>query len=301
MPEVATAVSRADMASQTTPPSGGDDDGNDEERDDDDDEPQEQYAYEQHRNGLRLYMHSDGRYYRCRVGDSNQLAAAAQHKQAQRGHKAAKRRRQRSLSLDDILGASFVHESAATGERIIISRGWPMRVTNGAKQQQQQQLTTPRGKRNRAVSPRAGARRRARIINVAAGVGRMDEQQKRQLLLEFLRRSNGMQARGGGGGTANDDDAAAIGAAAAAVDDIGTDEPEIVARIAAFDVDRKPPKLSVSQVGGQDERQQQQPVLHHHGLAARAHFVRAPLVVRYELPVQQDGASPPDDTQLSTQ
>lgn len=72
-------------------------------------------------------------------------------------------RRRRSVSLNDILGSSFVHESPVTGERIIISRGWP-------------------------VNARPGSRRKGRR-KIHSSRPTLDESHKRRLLMEFLQRA----------------------------------------------------------------------------------------------------------------
>lgn len=75
---------------------------------------------------------------------------------------AGRRERRRSVSLNDILGSSFVHESPLTGERIIISRGWPANARPGS---------------------RKGPRRASKQA------GRLEEEHKRRLLMEFLQRA----------------------------------------------------------------------------------------------------------------
>lgn len=103
--------------------------------------------------------------------------------------------RRRSISLNDILGSSFVHESA-NGERIIISRGWP--------------TTTHRRRSSRRKSRSLSARRRVSLTvrrpsasnvglhtisgkqnNLTVGTGtssgRLNEEQKRRLLVDYLR------------------------------------------------------------------------------------------------------------------
>lgn len=92
--------------------------------------------------------------------------------------------RRRSVSLNDILAGSFVHE-AATGEQIIVSRGWPQ--------------------------PRAAGRRRRRSGSFSGGCGdgarhpqvrlrsRLNEAQKRKLLVQFLGRQRPISVVGGGG------------------------------------------------------------------------------------------------------
>lgn len=99
------------------------------------------------------------------------------------GSRDARRLRQRSISLDDILRSGFVHESA-TGERIIISRGWP--ANSFARKQQ---------RRHRQIEREARLNIRRLSTSVAArpNRGRMDEEQKRRLLMEFLRRNSNQQ------------------------------------------------------------------------------------------------------------
>lgn len=82
---------------------------------------------------------------------------------SERGGSPSHFRRRRSVSLNEILGSSFVHESPVTGERIIISRGWPANARPASR----------RKGRRRSHAPRPT----------------MDESHKRRLLMEFLQRA----------------------------------------------------------------------------------------------------------------
>lgn len=137
------------------------------------------------------------------------------------GRQTSKRRR--SISLNDILDSSYVHESAS-GERIIISRGWPTtRRTKGAARKQPRPATRHKRpqagfganeleeQRGRSLSARRISIRHQRhrgggcgategqqqqavasVAKVASGAGRpsnpLSEEQKRSLLMEFLSR-----------------------------------------------------------------------------------------------------------------
>ena len=102
------------------------------------------------------------------------------------GHKSppAQRRgppvgRQRSLSLGQLLDESLVHELPATGERIVISRGWPAN-RKSARQPQRHLERADRSRSAVTVSRRVGRQ--------GAATRTIDEQQKRRLLVEFLTR-----------------------------------------------------------------------------------------------------------------
>lgn len=151
--------------------------------------------------------------------DENLLLTATARQQQQHHHHQRLSRKQhrhcRSISLDDILGSSYIHE-AATGERIIISRGWP---TSAARRS--------RGRRVHASSSKANSRRRSSMIsNVSRSVRRvsainhsrqsnnqvklqqqkqissgrsigLSAEQKRALLMEFLQQSTTGNPTGG--------------------------------------------------------------------------------------------------------
>lgn len=79
--------------------------------------------------------------------------------------------RRRSISLNDIIGSSFIHESAS-GERIIVSRGWPVAASGALRRRNNHQS---RRRRSRSQSRSSGNLRQ------------LNEDQKRRLLVEFLR------------------------------------------------------------------------------------------------------------------
>lgn len=82
---------------------------------------------------------------------------------------AANSGRRRSVSLNDIMAGSFVHE-AASGEQIIVSRGWPLPRADRARHRRARSSTAGGGSRHPQVRLRS----------------RLNETQKRKLLVQFL-------------------------------------------------------------------------------------------------------------------
>lgn len=123
--------------------------------------------------------------------------------------------RRRSISLNDILGSSFVHESA-NGERIIISRGWPAPAYRRRSRRKSRSLSARRrvsltvrrpsasnvalhtidrssnNDNNGNTNRRNNAQRlqiQPNLTGATGGASRqpLNEEQKRRLLVEYLR------------------------------------------------------------------------------------------------------------------
>jgi len=90
----------------------------------------------------------------------------------------------RSISLDELLEQSLVHEIAETGERFVISRGWP----SGRRSRSRSELGTS-GRKTNGLR-RAGKRRKSLAGVTVQHVGQprrlINEEQKRRLLVDFL-------------------------------------------------------------------------------------------------------------------
>lgn len=114
---------------------------------------------------------------RANLGGSSREQRVERQQQQQVRKMQAIQQRRRSMSLDALLNASFVHEMPATGERIIVSRG-PAHLRRRSFRRKCRVHT----RRRSATSATFGA--------TSAVAGRLDEGQKRTLLLEFLRRSS---------------------------------------------------------------------------------------------------------------
>lgn len=136
-----------------------------------------------------------------------------QHHQLQQLLAAAGDLRRRSISLNDILGSSFVHESA-NGERIIISRGWPATAHRRRSRRKSRSLSARRrvsltvrrpsasnvglhaisgGKQNHLA---AGA---ATAASGGSSSGKLNDEQKHRLLVEYLRTVPSAERYDGGG------------------------------------------------------------------------------------------------------
>lgn len=89
--------------------------------------------------------------------------------------------RRRSVSLGELLADSLVHDIAETGERIVISRGWPAAGETMSRSSGTRAASERKGGRSAAASGVTvlRARQPRRLIN---------EEQKRRLLVEFLTR-----------------------------------------------------------------------------------------------------------------
>lgn len=190
------AVSQSNMAIQTSGPEDNEDD-----------------------HGSREELEDDGDVSGLEASSDGELALLRSRRR--QGRLQQRQRRQRSISLNDILESSFVHESA-NGERIIISRGWPSLASPLPRSQQhsskqrhgrahrrhhsrrRHEHLSGRRQPEKAPSPSttmingrpANLRRPSAttVISLArrnnkSGTKLLNEDQKRQLLMEFLQRT----------------------------------------------------------------------------------------------------------------
>lgn len=96
-----------------------------------------------------------------------------------------------SVSLNDIISSSFVHESA-NGEKIVISRGWPV----GSRGLRPSRSGRVGNNHHHHRHHRDNLRRKSRTATGSVSkshklsVGKIDEEEKRRLLLEYLSRES---------------------------------------------------------------------------------------------------------------
>jgi len=174
--------------------------------------------------------------------------------------------RRRSISLDDILGNSYVHETE-NGDRIIISRGWPTARVRGRRRSHSE--------RHRRRRPSSDGRNRSRgRKSRSLSANRVDgnkedemlsEEQKRRLLMEFLHRSWRLGEEGG-----------QLGGSSATTIVLGREmELETALRIGRSQTHFEPPAPTRELDAGR--------------LAGRAARGPGRLVVEYELPAHSGG------------
>lgn len=118
-----------------------------------------------------------------------------QHEHLQQLLAAAGDLRRRSISLNDILGSSFVHESAS-GERIIISRGWPTtahrrrssrRKSRSLSARRRVSLTVRRPSASNVGLHTISGKQNLTVATGGTSSRRLNEEQKRRLLVDYLR------------------------------------------------------------------------------------------------------------------
>lgn len=158
---------------------------------------EEDYYFNEDAESLDSYRHH--RYYHRNqhhdAGFSSDGELLIEQKNINKDASHRKLSKQKSISLNDILSNSFVHESV-TGERIIISRGWPtINTTNDSSRRHY----SSRRKNKHGSKPRRhnydnnnNNDVRPRVLNkVKTNKHRLslNEEQKRHLLMEFLQRN----------------------------------------------------------------------------------------------------------------
>lgn len=208
--------------------------------------------------------------------------------------------RRRSVSLNDILAGSFVHE-AASGEQIIVSRGWPLpRAT----------ATARAGARRRASSAQRRSRQQEPQVRLRS---RLNETQKRKLLMQFLgkqRRSN--QLLGSSGPASRQPKATSSGSLLF----VGSKPSEVESAMrldgAARDSSRQPRRASILKLNirrsakspDPEPSQRKGPAGHHRQQSAAPSAKRTTttgggvvsgrslLAVQYDLPAACDGRQP---------